>query len=223
MRRRLLATMMGLGLVVTAMGFTGIYAVFSDRATTGTNSADSGAQGRIADLKIATTVTQDCTDGSYTDDLQTGIIAATDLQPGGGSSFSVVCLRNDGTAALSLTMTAIDVVETETGCTGDEDAAGDTTCGTAGIGDGELGGALLVVGSRLNCVTSATETSLSTTLPSLAGGPGSLGSLAAGETACIWLRVQMLVELQNGATLEAIQQAQSDRVEWRFAFDGTQS
>ncbi len=223
MRRKLLGTTMALGLVVTAMGFTGIYAVFTDRATTGTNNAESGSQARIADLKIATTVSTDCTDGSYVDDLATGVITATDLLPGGGTGFTVVCLRNDGTATLNLMVTAIDVLEAETACTGDEAAAGDTTCGT---GDpGELGAALLVVASRLDCVTSTTDLSFSKTITALTG-PGaaeSLGSLGAGDTACIWIRVQMLTAGQSGTTLEDIQQAQSDRVEWRFAFDGTQA
>lgn len=223
MRRRLLAMTMGLGLVVTAMGFSGIHAVFSDRATTGTNSAESGAQARIADLKIATTTTLDCTDGSFTDDLASGLIDVADLQPGGGSGFAVACLRNDGTAALNLTVTAIDVTETETGCTGDEAAAGDPTCGTAGDGDGELGPVLLIVVSRLNCDTEATESSFSQGLTALSTTPESLGSLAPGATTCIWARVQMATEGQLATTLADIQQAQSDKVAWRFAFDGVQS
>jgi hypothetical protein len=215
---------MALGLVVTAMGFTGIYAVFTDRATTGTNSGESGAQARIADLKIATSEFQSCTGETYTDDLESGVISVADLQPGGGSFFSNVCLRNDGTATLDLTMTAIDVVDTETGCTGDEDAAGDATCGTAGIGDGDLGPALLVVFSRIDCSTADSQISGNTVLATLAAGaPESLGSLDAGDTACLSLRVQMLTAGQQGVPLEGIQQAQSDKVEWRFAFDGTQA
>ncbi len=223
MRRKLLGTTMALGLVVTAMGFTGIYAVFTDRATTGPNSADSGPQARIADLKIATSEFQSCTGETYTDDLVSGVITVADLQPGGGSFFSNVCLRNDGTAALDLTMTAIDLVDTETGCTGDEAAAGDATCGTAGIGDGDLSPALLVVFTRIDCSTAASQIAGNTVLATLAASPDSLGSLNAGDTACISLRVQMLVAGQQGVPLEGIQQAQSDKVEWRFAFDGTQA
>ena len=223
MRRRMLAMTMGLGLVVTAMGFSGIYAVFTDRATTGTNSAESGSQGRIADLKIATTSSGDCIDGSFTDDLATGIITVADVQPGDGSSFTTACLRNDGSAELDLAITAIDLVDTETGCTGDEAASGDETCGTAGIGDGELAAALVVAISRLDCQAQTSDLVATATLPSLAASPVSLQTLAPGETACIPLRVQMLVSGQAGFTLEDIQKAQSDKVEWRFAFDGTAS
>ncbi|MEO8274102.1 MAG: hypothetical protein ABI620_08545 [Chloroflexota bacterium] len=222
MRRRLLATTMGLGLIVTAMGFTGIYAVFTDRATTGTNSAESAPQAKIADLKIATTITQDCTDGTYTDDLVSGIIAATDLQPGGGTGFTVMCLRNAGSAALDITMSAIDVVDTETDCTGDEVAAGDTTCGT-GESQGELAPTLIVVASRLDCVTSATDLAIGPSLSAMAASPQAFGSLGPGETACVWVRIQMAAAGQTGTTLESIQQAQTDKVEWRFAFDGTQA
>lgn len=222
MRRRLLTTTMALGLVITGMGFTGIYAVFTDRATTGTNSAESGPQARIADLTVATTVTQDCTDGTFTDDLVSGIIAASELQPRGGSTFTVMCLRNAGTATLNLTLSAIDVVETETACTGDEESAGDLTCGTAGIGDGELGAALIVVASRLDCVTQATDVAISPAFSAMAAIPEAFGTLAPGATACVWLRVQMAAEGEVGTTLADIQQAQTDKVEWRFAFDGTQ-
>jgi len=218
--KRLLSITMALGLVISAMNFTGIFAIFSDRATTGTNSAESGAQPRIADLQVSTTLALDCSDASYTDDLETGLIAVTDLVPGEGSTQSVLCLKNAGTSDLNLSISVIDVVDTETGCTGDEAAAGDATCGTAGIGDGELSTALIQTVSRLDCALSTTELAISPYFAELIDTPTALGTLASGEVTCVWLRVQMTAPGQGGATLESIQQAQSDKVEWRFAFDG---
>lgn len=221
--RRLLTVTMALGLVITAMNFTGIFAVFTDRATTGDNSAQSGSQPRVADLQIATAVGGTCDEVAWVDDLVTGVISATDLLPGSNSGQSVICLKNAGTADLDLAMSANDVVETETGCTGDEAAAGDATCGTPGIGDGELGAALIVTASRLDCVTSATEVGLSDGFDTFTGVPVAFGTLAAGDVTCVWLAVQMATPGQLGSTMDTIQQAQSDKVEWRYAFDGTPS
>jgi hypothetical protein len=225
MRRRLLATTMALGLVVTAMGFTGIYAVFTDRATTGTNSAESGTQPKAADLKIAFDVTDStCAGISYGDDLASGVIDATDLQPDyNGAGFNYVCLQNVGTATLSLTATAIDVVETETGCTGDEAAAGDATCGTAGVGDGELGTVLNAQLYRFDCVTGdGPSESVVQPIETIAATPGSLGTLAPNQVACVRTAV-IFPGPDSVLTVEAVQRAQSDKVQWRFAFDGTAS
>jgi hypothetical protein len=52
-QRRLAVATIGLGSLVTLMGGTGIFAVFTDRATTGTSKVDSGARASAADLKIA--------------------------------------------------------------------------------------------------------------------------------------------------------------------------
>lgn len=220
--RRLLTTTMALGLVISAMSFTGIFADFTDRATTGDSSAESGEQPRIADLQISTTTTLDCADATWVDDLATGVIAATDLQPGDNSGQSVVCLMNAGTSDLDITLSAIDVVDTETDCTGDEEAAGDTTCGT-GEFQGELAPALIASASRLDCDTSASQLAISPAFQSLANAPVAFGTLAAGEKTCVWLAVQMATPGQIGTTVETIQQAQTDKVEWRYAFDGTPS
>jgi hypothetical protein len=220
--RRVLATTMALGLVVTAMGFTGIFAEFTDRATTGTNTAESGTQPKAADLKIAEVEDwSTCASATYTDDLQTGLIDVSDLQPDYDvPQIALVCLKNVGTSALAVTATAIDVVETEIGCTGDEAASGDLTCGTAGVGDGELGTVLNAQVFRFDCATQDSEEMILQTIGALAATPGSLGSLAAGEFMC--LRIAATLPGPGGAphTSEALQQAQSDRVEWRFAFDG---
>lgn len=219
--RRLLTVTMALGLVISAMNFTGIFAVFTDRASTGTNSAESGAQPRVADLQIATSVGGTCDAVSYLDNLATGVIAATDLQPGGNSGFQLLCVKNAGSAALDVTVTATDVVDTETGCTGDESDAGDASCGTPAVGDGDLSGVLIAPISTLNCATQTTILSFSPSFVDLAATGVSLGTLDPGAELCVVVAVQMATTGQLATTLADIQQAQSDKVEWRYSFDGT--
>jgi hypothetical protein len=219
--RRLLTVTMALGLVISAMSFTGIYAVFTDRATTGTNTAESGEQPRTADLLIGTTESTNCTGAVYTEDLATGIWDASDLVPGPDYDTTMICLKNVGTATLTLTVTANDVVETETGCTGDEAQAGDTTCGTAGVGDGELGGVLSLSLVQTDC-TIGTNVSdiIQGSLEDIAAAPGSLGTVDPGTVACIYTTISLPTGI---STSEELQQAQTDKVTWRYAFDGTAS
>lgn len=223
--RRLLTTTMALGLVVTAMGFSGIYAVFTDRASTGTNSVDSGEQPRAADLQIGAAVQPDCSDATFTDNLLTGIFDLSDVLPGSDSTQHFkLCVKNVGTAGLFLTVAATDVVETETDCTGDEAAAGDLTCGTPDIGDGELGTVLTTQIVPYDCETffDIPGVLVTSSIADLATTPGEFGSIAAGDTFCLDVIIFMPTAGAY-ATSDEVQQAQTDKVEWRYAFDGTAS
>jgi hypothetical protein len=222
--RRLLTVTMALGLVITAMNFTGIFAIFTDRATTGTNSEESGVQPRIADLLIADSGNSDCTDAVFTDDLETGLFDVSDIVPGGAADqVARICLKNAGTATLTVTTTAIDLVETETGCTGDEAAAGDLTCGTEGIGDGELGSVLITELGIFDCTEGFDIGDfVRASVEDLAASPHALGTIEPGAVACVFVDT---VFAMPGvfATSDEVQQAQSDKVTWRYAFDGTAS
>ena len=221
--RRLLTVTMALGLVITAMNFTGIFAVFTDRATTGTNSEESGAQPRIADLQIAKDEFGNCTGATFSDDLETGLFNATGLVPGNDSVvFSPFCLKNVGTAQLTVTVSAIDVVETETGCTGDEADAGDATCGTDGVGDGELGDVLTAEMVIQDCEGFNVGDVVRDSVEGLAATPTVLGTIEPGAVACIYANT-FITNPGVVYTPEQLQQAQSDKVEWRFAFDGAAS
>lgn len=219
--RRLLAMTMALGLIVTAMGSTGIFAVFTDRATTGTNHADSGTQPRVADIQLGTSVSGDCSDATYVDDLLTGVIDVSDLQPNDNSGIDYLCLRGVGTARAGISVSAIDVVETEVGCTGDEAAVGDDTCGTAGVGDGELGSVLVVGLVPVNCSTDASAgVIVAQSLSSLEATPAAFTAVSTDEVVCVRMSVSLPV-VGGDVTSESLQLAQSDQVEWRFAFDAS--
>ena len=213
MRRRVLLTSAVLGSIVTLLGFTGLIAPFTDRATTGTNSIETGARAKEVDLQLALRADGAC--GAFTDDLTTGLISATDAQPGGPPlSGSQVCLKNAGSSAAAVTVSALNLTDVDTGCTGDEVVL-DTTCG--GNAAGELAPHVNVGFLPIDCASSLL----------LGGGSSSaLGGLAnypvdtdlgPGEVVCLATNLSYAPASADDAT-----RAQSDRVTWQFAFDGAQ-
>ena len=226
MRRQTLVAIMALGAVVTLIGSAGIFAVFSDRATTGTNTVTSGERASAADLQIASWPSApgflDC--GAYQEDLATGLFDLSNVQPGFSSTIAgtlptMVCLKNVGTAALLVTGSVIDLTDIETGCTGDEAVAGDATCGvTPGIQTaGELSGVLQASLKPASCLDGSPYPSAAQPFALTTPTPVDLGSLGPGDVACI----AVIVSYPGGTSETLAQIAQSDQVTWRFAFDGT--
>lgn len=214
MRRSVLVSMMVMGAVVTLLMGAGTFAVFTDRATTGQNSAESKALPRAADIQLAFNVSGSaaCSDAAYVEENASPTVSMSNVEPGSRSD-TRFCVKNVGSAALDLTTTVIDVSDVDTACTGDEGAV-DTTCGADG--QGELGSVLTFYPSWFPCEggvgTSGYGGFLSSPQP-----PVSLGSLAAGEIRC------GVVEVSYGLNRPTNDQlrAQSDTVTWRFAFDGS--
>jgi len=213
MRRPLLITLVVLGLVTTLTGASGVLAAGSDRATTGTNSLETGSIASSVNLQIARwdRLTGVC--GTFTDDLTTGLFTLTDRQPSGSGIGPPqdMCLKNAGQGTIDVSVSAIDVVSTDIACTGDE-ASVDDTCGADQAG--ELGP---LVSTSVNRWTSCAANAPF-------GGGGSSGALAtfsgpiapglaAGTTVCILANVSY-----NPSTANA-EKGQSDRVTWRYAFD----
>src|SRR4051812_14891150 len=171
---------MGLGLVISLVGGTGIFAPFTDKAQSGPNSVTSGERPRAADLKLAMPVDLlPCAAGDYSDNTTTAVLTATDAQPGFQQAH-FFCLKNAGSLALTVTVKPVDVVNVDTACTGDEEAAGDTTCG--GDKAGELGSALFVRTALFPCAGGAGTSVFGGTIdeqPVMA-----LGTLAPDEVVC---------------------------------------
>jgi hypothetical protein len=218
-RRNLATVVAGLGLTVTLLG-GGIFAVFTDRATTGQNDASTRAEARAADLKLAT-AERDAASGVYqcgdfVDDLDSGLISTADLQPSSAVS-SYACLRNDGSAAVTVDVSVLDLVDLDVACTGDEAAAGDTTCGSNQLG--EASPALFSGVARESCASGGNIGFVAPTLAEHSQTPialpGTTATLAPGETACIRLSVAYIADDR--------QVIQSDLATWRYAFDGTAS
>jgi len=228
MGRHSLRIVIVLGALITLLGGTGIFAVFSDRATSGTNDVTSGGRGHAADITIATAAVSGGTVvcDTFTDDLATGFFSLTDLQPSAGDAYrGTFCIKNVGSSPVNLSASTIDLTDVDSACTGDEAAFGDTTCG--GDQAGELGGVLTATIVELDCaagtyVAQAGPVSLaglgSPLGLSVGGIVGRLsGDLSSGQTACYFVELRY----PDSTPQLDVQLAQSDTVTWRFAFDGT--
>lgn len=214
MRRPLLVSLILLGLVVTGIGGMGVFAPFTDRATTGVNDVTTGERPRAADLKLAWSVnTPDSCAAAYADDSVTPGHSSTDAQPGFGDD-RLFCLKNAGSATLNVSVSVIDLVDVDIACTGDEEAAGDTTCGSDG--QGEASTVLFVRTSTFDCDTFASGT---TVLGGFLSSPTpmDLGSLAPNAELCGFVELDYPQNLTDEQELIA----QSDQVTWKYAFDGT--
>jgi len=233
MPRHALRLVIVLGALITLVGGTGIFAVFSDRATTGTSDVTSGALGKAADLKIASAQPQDPMNSgpflcdTFTDDLTTQLFHFTATSGNGDERF--FCVENAGSSPVDLSLTAIDITDLDIDCTGDEAAFGDTTCGpdptTQALRAGELSPNLTIETDLYDCTTgaglltpgvpdfSSSLANLGTTPETLLPATG-LQNLAAGGSVCVRLRVRW------SATGDAAQISQSDEATWKFAFDG---
>jgi hypothetical protein len=217
-RRPVLLTVMALGAVITLVAVNGMFALFTDRATTGTNEVSSPAEEASADIQIAA-ATIDITDNTfscgipiYLEDLTSGIITATDLAPTDNIGTSgVLCLRNIGSREVALTVSAIELVDTDTACTGDE-AVLDATCGDDQAG--ELSAALQVFVSSYDCVGNGTSLG-NANLAGMQSTAFVLPSMAAGADLCLRFIVA------NQAQGDMITTSQSDMTRWKFAFDAT--
>lgn len=217
-RNTYLWSVMVVGAVVTAVGGSGIWAVFSDRATQGTNTIESGSQPSVADLQVGEFVGEACT--GMSDDLATALWSVSSMQPGDAVG-RVICLKSNGAAAVSVRLAAIDIAEGDAQCTGDEQTV-DTSCG-GGLGQGQLASALLVeYATDMDCDTVIGESG-----EDQVGVLGTLGvgssfavlsaasGLAAGSTMC----VNLTVRYPSETSIDLVQAAQSDSVSWKFAFD----
>jgi hypothetical protein len=230
-RRPLLRTIVVLGIVVTFVSGAGVFAVFTDQATTGSNSVVSGALASAADLQLATATpiivggaeTTQVTCGTFVDDLATGLISVTNAAPSVTYlQRSYFCLKNAGTAAIGVRWAATDLADVETDCTGDE-ATVDTGCGVvAGTAyDGELSQALRVRLSNWDCGTGASNGDILAGFENLTqpGGVPIQGELTLGPGDVYCGSVEVLY-LQDTA-VDIVQAAQSDQATWRFAFNAT--
>lgn len=233
MHRQALRITIVLGLLITIVGGTGVFATFSDRATVDNNSAISGARPKAADLKIEQAsvdpdtgqINCNADSGQPFDDdnLTTGLYSATNVQPNSNLGNTYLCLRNAGSSPLSLTVSVIDLADLDVDCTGDEHAAGDTTCGlnaTQQPQAGELSPLLYVEFDEGMCATGGflPPIDAAAPLPSTTAVSFAAQQLQPGSIECLRIDVAYPTPSPTDALL-----AQSDQATWRFAFDGVAS
>jgi hypothetical protein len=193
----------------------GVIAAFTDEALVGPNSVESKALPLATDLKLAPMQNGAC--ATFTEDLATGLYTLSDLESNPSVQFtgSMNCLRNDGSLAATVSYRAFNVVDTELACTGDEAEAGDATCGE---GAGELSSLvelqIMKFGTGCPGGGSGTATNMST-ISGLASTPKSFLTLAPGECIAFGPLYRYAPSEIDGL------KAQSDKVTFRLAFNGT--
>jgi predicted ribosomally synthesized peptide with SipW-like signal peptide len=232
MERQTLRIVVVLGMLITLLGGTGVFASFTDRASAGTDSVTSGSRPKSADLRIEPAelnggVVECGIAGAIPwqeDNTATAQFSLSDVQPGSQLGGSYVCLKNVGSASLTLTASALGLTDLDTDCTGDEAASGDTTCGLDAIGmpqAGELSPLLTVLLDRVVCdsPTMPFANNQPVALDAYTGIDFAGGPLAADDIACIAIQ---LAYPTPASDVDA-QIAQSDQVTWVFAFDGSAS
>ena len=219
MERHMLRLTLVLGVLVTILGGTGVFATFSDTAMGGENSVTSGARPSAADILIATATAANgvTTCGSFSDNTSTAQFSVTDLQPTSAPTTTFVCLQNAGAATVSVTAVATNLRDVDTLCTGDEESSGDTTCGNNQAGD--LSRAVLVTITEVSCSTGVVVTGRQMALDQLPAFPVALSSsgIASAAVAC----VRLVVGYDRDVPESIIQIAQSDTATWNFLFEAT--
>jgi len=226
-RRRYLISLSIMGLIVSVLGSTGLFAALTDSARTGTNNLDAAPLAGSAELKIQagvvpppdptgpppTTVT--CALGGWVDDLTTGGFVANNVGPGFDSGVSYYCLQNAGSQTVSLAGTIDSLLDIDIVCTGDEALYNDLTCGNQL--EGELKNVIEVMWSSVNCFDINQGSTTGIGIEGNVGAPVDLGSIAPGQIRCFGLRAIY----SSANPPDAIQRAQSDHLSWRFKFTGT--
>lgn len=213
-RRSTLLTVAALGAVVCVIGGRVLVAALQDTARTGSNSAESAPLAASADIQLAngTVSGLDIECGTFSEDLTSGLFAATGVSPGHASNASL-CIKNVGSQQVNLSVLADELLDLDFACTGDEEAHGDTTCGADGVG--ELSGVLRVNYRVATCEGTNLVDSPVAVLKDNETVPTELGAIPAGETACYQLSL-----FYPNVSDDDVQRAQSDRSTWRFKFTG---
>jgi hypothetical protein len=213
MRRSALITAVALGALVCLLGGTVLYAGLQDTARTGINSAESAALGTSADIQLATATQSGAgvTCGTFSENLSSGLFAATGVSPNFNSQ-QYFCVKNVGSQQVMLSALAEELTDVDFACTGDEASNGDATCGGDQVG--ELSSVLSVGFIKASCQNFAGSSTGTSTLKNMATTPLLIETLAAGETGCFAAGLNYPPNTNN----VDVQKAQSDRVTWRFKF-----
>ena len=223
MERHMLRLTLVLGVLVTILGGTGVFAVFTDQARAESNRISSGELASAADLKLAygdydpTVNGYEC--AGFQDDLTSPVSFGSEVQPGWGSPDTVYCLQNAGAAPIDLSLAVTDLLDLEVACTGDEGAL-DLSCGPGF--EGELSPLLDISTSPIECDTAIVGPGRGDSFGALTQNATALpgdATLAPGEVACWSIRIRY----PDLIPAEMVQRAQSDSVNWTFVFTGTAS
>ncbi len=212
MRRPVLIALTVVGSITVVMGGVGTFAALTDAARTGTNFVETGALPAAADIRLGPD--QNCALADLSDDLTTALHTVSLLPSPTDSAHDegVLCIKNVGVAPVTIRIGVVDLVDVETGCTGDESDV-DTTCHPTEdvpVPRGELSESLRVDVPGRECHRPQPQiiSTLTTTLSRLATQPGYLTELDPDVSLCVWVRVTLNA---SDSTV-----AQTDSVSWRY-------
>lgn len=228
MNRKKSISLLVVGVIMTFATLLGVFAAQSDSASTGTLEVNSSSLTSSVDLKIAdqviSTAATDCSSisaATYIENQTVQPLVFSNADPG-DDLVRYVCVKNTGAESANINLDLFAATNTDTACTGDELTFDAASCGT---GAGELGPLLNVDVFRMG--SAATDNVGCDELISLSGATYSggivnqtgnaIGSIGAGEYACYRIDVDYP---SIGTSGDEEQEAQSDRVTWKFRFNG---
>ena len=162
---------------------------------------------RKQDVELALRVDGRC--GPFADQLPP-ILIESGVAVGDTLGNVTICVRNRGDDDASLVLRAIELVDVDIACTGDE-ALVDASCGAAG--PGELSDSLLQrVGIGSCRQDPAFRSAWDRSLAGLADRPLVLTRDLGDDRVCVRLRLRY-----GGSAADGVR-SQSDRTTWRYAF-----
>ena len=145
---------------------------------------------------------------NFSEDLATSFFVATDVRPQTGLVGKLYCIKNVGSQMVTVSVTADELSDVDFACTGDEEIHGDTSCGNDG--QGELSRRVSFGFFPHPQCSQLAEPGPGDSLAGVAQTPAVLGQLNPGEERCF------SIEGSVGGDGQGNQQAQTDRVTWRF-------
>lgn len=222
MRRKLLISVLALGLAVSGAQLSGVFAAFTDEAKTGTNTVTTAALARAVDVRLAKASASpdgDCAtvpDAAYADNLTSGFSLSNVTPSAAFQDLGTYCIKNFGSLDTGTSYSAVDLVDVDDDCTGDEAAAGDTTCGAGGLG--EVSRNLEINPGYGVCSSGGGSQGRVANLRTASSTAQTYGPLAAGECRTVAVSFRYNPSSPNEALI-----AQSDTVTWKFAFQAVQT
>lgn len=233
MKRRTRIAAVALGAILLS-GLVATLAPLTDSAETGTNSIESAADPSSIDLQITENIgafpaTTSCQQvpGGYIENqpAATPVVNLTNAVPGTTQRVEV-CVRNTGANPATVSdIDVFDLVDVETGCTGDETEV-DATCGSSG--QGELADQVrlqVVPGPSASTDAGAPCQASQEAIWTIDGVSSATGlaptsgtwTLGAGERSC----VDVILTYLGSTTLVQKTENQTDKVSLRIRFNAS--
>lgn len=237
MRRRLLIALTAVGSVIVALGAIGVFATLNDTVTSGENKIETTAAPDRVDLLIALR-TQDAngnwTCGEFTDDLESGLFVMDSVDETGLYPPPVVsyCVKNNGRSHGTRSPTSVySTSPTRRWRVPRKSPGVDVTCGSGPAGEeqpGEITKYLRVENYRGSCDADLPGPDApgplngrAYTLEQLAQTPVVLTPRLGPYGGVQCFAIKLVLAIDASERIDVLPpDAQSDRLTWRFRWQG---